>query len=126
MAYTKKWIRDESIRIISEDPDIHFLSELCLFLPISRNQFYKRDLHKDDRIKEALYKNKTKLKSELRKKWKDSDNPALNIALYRLLATDRERQKLSQQHIDHTTKGDALPKPLLNLDELDVLRNNGD
>lgn len=126
MAYSKKYLRDEAIKIISSDPDIHFISEVCSFLPINRDAFYNKNLHKDDKIKAALYKNKVALKSHLRKKWKDSDNATLNIALYRLIGTDKDRQKLSQQHVDHTTKGNELPKPLLDISELqnNVLSDN--
>jgi hypothetical protein len=41
----------------------------------------------------------------MRKNWKDSSAPALQMALMKLICTPEERKMLSMQHIDHSTNG---------------------
>ena len=41
----------------------------------------------------------------MRSKWYKSDNATLQMGLMKLISSDEERQRLSQTHIDHTTKG---------------------
>ena len=55
-----------------------------------------------DFIKEELEKNRVAIKANLRKKWYDSDNATLQIALMKLISTDDERRKISNTFIDKT------------------------
>lgn len=75
--------------------DIVFIDELSSYLPCDRTTFYAHDLHKNNSIKEALLSNRVSQKAEIRKKWRLGDNPTTDIALYKLLATDEERDALS-------------------------------
>ena len=65
-----------------------------------------RLLLEDGADQEALNNVRTSTKTQLRNKWRDSENAALQIGLMKLMATDEERKRLStsfmetrQQHI---------------------------
>jgi hypothetical protein len=105
MAYDK----NELIRLSLEAIEKHqlvFIDEVVTFIPCSRATFYNHELDKLDDIKEALNNVRTSTKTQLRNKWRDSENAALQIGLMKLMATDEERKRLStsfmetrQQHI---------------------------
>jgi len=105
MAYDKS----ELIRLAIEAIDKHqlvFIDEVVTFLPCTRATFYNHQLDKLDEIKDALNNVRVNTKTQLRNKWRDSDNAALQIGLMKLMATDEERKRLStsfmetrQQHI---------------------------
>lgn len=85
-----------------------FIEEVVSYLPCVKQTFYDHGLDKSDELKEAIQKNKDQIKSSLRKKWYASDNPTLQMALYKLTATDQERKALSMTHTDVTTNGEAI------------------
>jgi hypothetical protein len=55
----------------------------------------------DERVIEALNKNRIFVKQGQLSKWYDSDNPTLQIALYRLLSDEEELDKLTQNKVKH-------------------------
>ena len=59
------------------------------------------------------------IKSGLRNKWYESENPTLQIALYRLTSRDDEHKKLNQQYIDHTSKNEKMDTKF----EIEILTN---
>ena len=75
---------------------------------ISRSQFYELSLNKSDTIKNTLDDNKNRTKHSMLSKWYKSDNATLQMGLMKLIGTDEERKKLSQNHTDHTTGGEKL------------------
>jgi hypothetical protein len=105
MAYDKNELIRLSLEAI-EQHQLVFIDEVVTFLPCTRATFYNHELDKLDEIKEALNNVRVNTKSQLRNKWRDSDNAALQIGLMKLMATDEERKRLStsfmetrQQHI---------------------------
>jgi len=77
-------------------------------LPCNKTTFYEHKLNESNAIKEALTKVKTDIKVSMRSKWYKSENPTLQMGLMKLIGTDEERKKLSQNHTDHTTGGEKL------------------
>ena len=75
---------------------------------ISRSQFYELSLNKSDTIKNTLDDNKNRTKHSMLSKWYKSDNATLQMGLMKLIGTDEERKKLSQNHTDHTTGGEKI------------------
>ena len=75
---------------------------------ISRSQFYELSLNKSDTIKNTLDDNKNRTKHSMLSKWYKSNNATLQMGLMKLIGTDEERKKLSQNHTDHTTGGEKL------------------
>jgi len=106
MAYKKSELESESLKVIKEH-NLIFIQDVIGFLPCSSSTFYDNELEKSETIKKALESNKITLKVGLRKKWYDSDNPTTQIALYKLLATDEENEKITSQKqtIDHLNNG---------------------
>ena len=110
MAYKKADMIKQSLEAIKEN-DLVFVDEIIAFVPFSKATFYNHDLDKLDSIKKALEDNRIKIKAGLRKEWRTSKHPVLQIALYRLLADEDEYDRLILQKVDHTSKGESL-RPL--------------
>ena len=106
MAYKKSELESESLKVIKEH-NLIFIQDVIDFLPCSSSTFYAQELEKSESIKKLLETNKVTMKVGLRKKWYDSDNPTTQIALYKLLATDEENEKITSQKqtIDHLKNG---------------------
>lgn len=117
MAYNRKQIFEQAIKE-AESKKCFFIEQLISFLPISKFAFYDffpKDSDEYNSIKEILEKNKVSVKTSMYKKWFDSDNPTLQVALMKLIATDEEAHRLNgtKQEIDHTSKGEKIEIYLL-------------
>ncbi len=110
----------ELLDVINEKK-IAFLDHAFAFTSFSRSTAYNYGLDKLDSIKDALRKNRVKAKAYMLNKWIKSDNATLQLAAYRLCATPEEHQKLNQQYIDHTSKGEKIqPAPIVFYDSDDA------
>ena len=88
-----------------------FVEDVCAYLGISKPTFYKYiDVNSDEfnELKKMLEKNCIDIKVGLRKKWFDSENATLQMALYKLTSTDVEHRKLNQNYTDVTTKDNEI------------------
>lgn len=97
-ARTKEYY-DKAIEV-SEKQNLVFIEDVCANIGISKETYYRHfPLGSDgyDFIKAILEKNKIKLKVSMRKKWFQSDAPALQIGLYKLIGTDEERTRLGDK-----------------------------
>jgi hypothetical protein len=94
MAYDKKDLETKALAAIKKHKLI-FIEEVCSFLPCSEKTFRNHKLQDLPTIKDALNANKINTKAKLRKKWANMENAALNVALYKLCASDEEIDKLS-------------------------------
>ena len=107
MAYDRKKIFEKAKeQIISKR--LIFVEEVVAFIGISKPTFYDFfpvDSNEFNELKELIETNKISLKTSMRKKWYDSDNPTLQMGLMKLIATPEEHKKLSQNYTDHTTDG---------------------
>jgi hypothetical protein len=107
MAYNKKKIYQQSEEAIKKH-NLFFIEDIVAFLPCSKQTFYDfYPVNSDelDTLKELLENNKVKTKSAIRAKLFKSNKASELLAVYRLIATPEEHQKLNQSYIDHTTKG---------------------
>lgn len=85
-----------AIGLVQEHQLVTMLDVINL-LPIKRSSFYNKfpagsAFH--EQIAEALERNKIVTRADLRKRWAESDNPALQIALYKLIANKEELGRL--------------------------------
>jgi hypothetical protein len=102
----QKFNKDElielSLRVI-EQHNLMFMTEIPAYLPCSQSTFYGYHLARSEALKEALFANRTRRKVGLREKWYESDNPISQIALYKLIGTADELERLntSRQTVDH-------------------------
>ena len=118
MAYDREQIRKELIRNIKRDENITSFQDAALTIAPDISTLYTWEFEKLDDIKSAIAQNKIKVKSQLRKQWKDAGASAtLQLALYKLLATEDERKALAMEYHDHTTAGEALIMPKFVMDE---------
>ena len=84
-----------------------FVEDVCAYLGINKSTYYRHipvDSDEFNELKELLEKNCIDIKVGLRKKWYDSENATLQMALYKLTSTDVEHRKLNQNYTDVTTK----------------------
>lgn len=89
--------------------ELIFIEEVVSYLPISKKTFYEWfpiDSYECNEIKAMIDHNKVSAKAFMRKKWKEAEAPALQIALYKLCGTDEENHKLngSKQEIKQEIK----------------------
>jgi hypothetical protein len=104
MAYDREKIYQQAKQAI-EKHKLFFIDDIVAFLPIARSTFYEWGLDKSDELKEMLDKNRTEIKTALRSKWYKSNAPALQLALYKLIASPDEHRSLQMNYQDVTSEG---------------------
>lgn len=100
MAYDKKKIFEQADKMIVKHK-LFFMDEVPDFLPCGRSTFYAffpDGSDELDTLKSLISTNKTQVKTSLRSKWYNSNAPALQLALMKLIATPEELRKLSMNH----------------------------
>jgi hypothetical protein len=110
MAYDKKKIYNQAIEAIEKN-NLFFIEDIVAFVPCGKTKFYEffpPDSNETNILKELLDQNKIKTKSSIRAKLYKGNKAAELLALYKLICTDEERRSLSMQHVDVTTKGQAI------------------
>jgi len=109
MAYKTEELIKKALEVV-EKHNLFFIEDVVAYLPCSRQTFYTHNLDKLESLKELLDANRINAKVKMRKKWSESDNATLQIALYQLIATDEENSKINSQRIEteHSFKGSAL------------------
>jgi len=88
------------------------------FFPLESNEF--------NTIKAELEKNKIDSKTKMVNKWEESENATLQIAAFKLIATDEERKALSTNWNDITSKGEKIEKAEIIIsrpENLDILND---
>ena len=94
MAYKTADLKKKAIKAI-EEYKLIFIEEVVSYLPCCKQTFYDHKLDKSDDLISLLEKNKDQIKAALRVKWYKTDNATLQMALMRLVCTDKERKKLA-------------------------------
>ena len=110
MAYDKKKILKDAIELI-EKHHLVFMSDVIGLLPISEQTFYTyfpKNSEELEELKNILDKNRISMKSNMRKKWYQSDNATLQVALMKLIATDDEAARLSGTPRESKQEKDSL------------------
>lgn len=85
---------EQCLQIIKSN-NILFITDLVAFLPVSRSTFYNYGLDKLDILKDEINKQRIMTKQALRIQWLQSKSPALQIALYKMIATKEEKEAIS-------------------------------
>lgn len=102
MPYDTEILKAKAIEAIKKNKLI-FVEDVCAMLGIAKSTFYVHfPVGKDDsnELMNLIYENRQVLKNSMRKKWFDSDNATLQMALYKLCSTDVEHRKLNQNYTD--------------------------
>ena len=96
MAYDTNDLEKKSLEVIAKYKLV-FIDEIAPLIGISNATFYNHELEKLDSIKDLLQKNKIELKAGLRKKWYENDNATTQIALYKLIGSTEESDRINSQ-----------------------------
>ncbi len=117
VKYTNPIMKKASLEAIVKYR-LMFLEEVFAYVPFGRATFFKRKLHLDEDIKEAINNIRIVTRAGLRKKWYDTFNPTTQIALYRLICTKEERDNLSITRHEVTGENGAalLPSSIEDID----------
>jgi hypothetical protein len=102
MAYDKEDIIRQALEVIVRE-QCTTVAEALLYLPISKQTFYNLGLDEVDAVKSAIEDEKIKIKSKLRRNWRNSDNPTLQIAEFKLASTDAELERLAMSKVKQET-----------------------
>lgn len=100
MAYNKAKIFEQAKEVTIKNK-LFFVEDIVAFLPCTKPTFYDffpPDSNELNELKEILEKNRTTLKVSMRSKWYQSNAPALQMALMKLIASPEELRKLSMHH----------------------------
>lgn len=102
MAYKTKDLLEKSLKVIKEKK-LFFIEDVVAYLPCNKMTFYNHfpiDSENMTLIKEALEVNKVAIKTSMRNKWYNSNNPTLQIALMKLICSDDERKRISNNYVE--------------------------
>ena len=114
MAYKTEELLSKALEAI-EKHKLFFIEDIIAFLPCAKPTFYEHFPNDSNDYKtmfQALEKNRTEIKTSLRSKWYKSNAPALQLALYKLIASPDEHRSLQMQYNDHTTGGEKIGPPI--------------
>ena len=101
MPYDTEILKQKAIETIKKNKLI-FVEDVCAMLGIAKSTFYVHfPVGKDDsnELMNLIYENRQLLKNSMRKKWFDSDNATLQMALYKLCSTPVEHRLLQPAYI---------------------------
>lgn len=99
----------EEILIVIENENLFDVDSIFAYYKgCGKTAFYAHKLNESNAIKDALQNNRTTTKQDLKRKWFESENPTVQIALFKLIATPEERKNLSQNYNDITTDGEPI------------------
>ena len=122
MAYDRVKIFEQAKEMVVKHK-LFFMDEVPDFLPCSRSTFYDffpNNSDELDSLKELISINKTQIKTSMRSKWYQSDNPTLQMGLMKLISTPEELRKLSMTH----NAVEEVEKPIFKTIDLDVDTND--
>ena len=114
MAYKKSKLYEQAKEAIEKN-NLFFIEDIVAWLPCGKDTFYRyfpTSSDEYDTLKGMLETNKTKTKSAIRAKLFKGNKASELLALYRLIATTEEHQKLNQSYVDHTSKGEKINIPI--------------
>lgn len=112
MAFDKDKIYDQALEAIGNNK-LYFIEDVVAYIPCGKDTFYRFfpiDSDEYDNIKEALDTNRINTKVRMRKKWEESDAPALQMGLMKLISTDEEAHRLngSSRVVDNTSSDGSM------------------
>ena len=128
MAYDKIKEFEKAQAIIKKDTSIVFIDDLVCEMGISTStfyEFYPATSKEMEILKGLLQANKTRTKKKLRKQWENVESSAgLQIALYKLIATEKELERLNPTKEQKEDPNQGKPKPLVEFTDDDENEEN--
>jgi len=102
MGYDREQVHRQALEAIEREQCVT-MSEVLLYVPVSKKTFYEWGFHESDELKNAIDAEKVKVKTMLRRNWRKSDNPTLQIAEFKLASTDAELERLAMSKVKNET-----------------------
>jgi hypothetical protein len=106
MAYDKIKIFEQAKEAIEKNK-LFFIEDILAFIPCSKTTFYEFFPDKSEEsniLKDLLGNNKTAVKVSMRSKWYKSENPTLQVALMKIIATEDEAHRLNGSRTENKTE----------------------
>ena len=94
MAYDREEILKQAIAN-AEAEECVTLEEVIQTLPIASSTFYLWELEKSEDLKNIINAVKVRLKKKMRRNWRNSENATLQIAEFKLMASDDELERIT-------------------------------
>ena len=107
---------------LTEKHKLLFVEDIIALLPCAKSTFYTKFPEGSDylnAIKEIIDRNRVTIKVGMRKKWHDSDNATLQLALYKLLANPQELAALTNYKQDDQAQNEKPEAPNVNFIQRD-------
>ena len=107
---TFKQYETEIIKVIQAN-NLFVISDIFAFYTgIKSSQFYNLKLEKSDNLLKSIDDNKSKTCQSLKNKWFKSDNPTLQIALFKTICSSDDLRRLAKKYqtLDSDFKINAL------------------
>jgi hypothetical protein len=114
MAYNKKKIFEQAKEAITKN-NLFFIEDVVAFLPIAKKTYYEYfpiGSDESNELKGMIEQNKIKTKSAIRAKLFKGEKASELLALYRLICTPEEHQRLNQQYIDLKSSDGSMAPPV--------------
>jgi hypothetical protein len=108
MTYDRKKIFEQA-KEEAKNKKLIWIEEIVAFIPCDKTTFYRFfpvECNEYHELKAIIEENKINLKASMRKKWYESENATLQVALMKLIGSHEERQILCNSDI--TTKGEPI------------------
>lgn len=125
MPYDKEEIHRQALEAIVREQCVT-MSEVLLYVPVSKKTFYEWGFHESDELKNAIDAEKVKVKTKLRRNWRNSDNATLQIAEFKLASTDDELERLNTQRVKQETNLTVRPSVSIDLHANEDDQGQGD
>ena len=103
MAYNKEDIYKKAKELAIEH-NLFWIEDIVAMLPCDKTTFYRffeLESNEYNELKAILEDNRINLKVKLRKKWQDSESPALQMGLMKLLSNPEELKRLSVSYTEN-------------------------
>lgn len=106
--YDPKDIYERSLKVVKEQKLI-YIEDIVAWLGISKETFYRLiplNSNESNAIRDAIAEQRIQIKVALRRKMYNANDTGQTLALYRLVATDKERRALALNY--HEMGGDGI------------------
>ena len=95
---------------------LFFFNDVFAYVSFTRQTAYNHKLNEDEDILHELEKRKILTKNSMRSKWYNSQNPLLQLALYKIIGDEEEYYRIAnaKQQIDANVRQE---QPLFHINE---------